>query len=159
MPSESNLQAFRLPRIVADRSKAVILIYCFLPIRRAPLLETILTSGARVSAISLMSSNSTTSEHVYSGRAKIIIVPLGHLRVRAMLGRPSESSLHTTRAPGCWLGHLRGFGWRVSALVHPEALCARRTKLIAENRRPEALAAARVERAAAMPQQANNNKP
>ena len=66
------------------------LIYCFLPIKRAPLLETILTFGARVSVISLISLNSTTSGHVYSGRAKIIIVPLGAsasaLHVRPTVG-------------------------------------------------------------------------
>ena len=43
--------------------------YCFLPIRRAQLLETILTSGELVSAISLMSQSP-------GSREKIIIVPL-----------------------------------------------------------------------------------
>ena len=35
------------------------------------------TFGARVSVFSLILSDSTTSGHVYSGRAKIITVPLG----------------------------------------------------------------------------------
>src|SRR5262249_5341761 len=50
-------------------------IYCFLPIRRAPLFKTILTSGELVSAISLMSTCSALG-HVTPGRTKIIIVPL-----------------------------------------------------------------------------------
>ena len=51
--------------------------YSFLAIITAPLFETILMPGTRVSAISLMSSESTMSGHVYVGRTKIITVPLG----------------------------------------------------------------------------------
>ena len=50
--------------------------YCFLPIRRAPLLETILTSGELVSAISVIFTTCAALGHVNPGRTKIIIVPL-----------------------------------------------------------------------------------